>query len=59
MNFIVLNRKRNKFDMAQFSATQRAFMVKKYYETKSYDQVQLEFTERYPDRAAPADTCDV
>ena len=40
MNFIVLNRKRNKFDMAQFSATQRAFMVKKYYETKSYDQVQ-------------------
>ena len=53
VTFIVLIYEWNhKINMAQFSDTQRAFMVIKYQETKSYNAVQIAFTERYPDRAA-------
>ena len=39
--------------MVQLTHEQRAFVVQKYHETKSYIAVQDAFRVRFPDRQAP------
>lgn len=40
--------------VAQLTTAQRIFIVKKYYETKSYQSVQEAFRQAFPDRNPPA-----